>query len=73
MPIEFPRISQQKEDLNSVASWLFGFFFLGLLFTGIFENTVSSIMWAVACWIAGGMVGFLFGVPKVDPTSIPAL
>ncbi len=48
------------------------FFIIGCVFFGLIiiwwkvdQNTTTAILWSLACLAAGGIVGFLFGIPRV--------
>lgn len=40
-------------------------FGLGIIWWNFYDNPTTAILWAMACFAAGGIIGFLFGIPRV--------
>jgi hypothetical protein len=55
-------------DYKYVFWFLYGFLSLGFLWTALLvepKHAMVGLLWAMACFVSGGTLGFLFGVPKV--------
>jgi hypothetical protein len=67
--------SFQKSDAGPVTKFCLIFGGIGLLAIIISGHTIAAtataILWAIACFISGNLIGFLFAIPKNSPSSQP--
>jgi tetratricopeptide (TPR) repeat protein len=55
-------------DAVIVSLWLLGFLVVGVVFVWVgaySHNPLTAVLWALACFVLGTLVGFLFGIPRV--------
>ncbi len=54
-------------DVTKTLFFIIGCVFFGLLIIWwkVSDNTTTAILWSLACLASGGIVGFLFGIPRV--------
>lgn len=65
-----------KKRLLSITIFFVVFLTLGFIIISIYgislRSVATSIIWMLACVMAGGVIGFLFGIPKIMQDSTKA-
>src|SRR5438270_397479 len=66
-PNEDPNVARQRENLATVSATLTLGLVVGLLVALWYAGWECAVVWAwaLACLMTGGLVGFLFGIPRV--------
>ncbi len=66
-----PVFAELQKDLNVTRKTILAGFVIGLAtlivlwVTGALPNGYTVFFWALACFVVGGLLGFLFGIPRV--------